>query len=57
MAAGVVFLWGGSQGILTRQAGAGFGDVSQGNRHVITVQWVAEGPGSVLGAALMAAAA
>ncbi|NNC41141.1 MAG: hypothetical protein HKN95_10655 [Acidimicrobiia bacterium] len=42
-AAGIVFLWGVSHVIPTRQVVAGFGDISDDNRRIITMEWVAEG--------------
>lgn len=42
-AAGIVFLWGVSHVIPTRQVVAGFGDISEDNRRIITMEWVAEG--------------
>ena len=43
VAAGIVFLWGVSHIIPTKQVVAGFGDISRDNRHIITMEWVAEG--------------
>lgn len=43
IAAGIVFLWGVSHIIPTRQVVAGFGDISRDNRFIITMEWVAEG--------------
>lgn len=42
-AAGIVFLWGVSHVIPTRQVVAGFGEISEDNRRIITMEWVAEG--------------
>lgn len=42
-AAGIVFLWGVSHVIPTRQVVAGFGDISEDNSRIITMEWVAEG--------------
>lgn len=55
VAAGVVFLWGVSRIIPTKQVVAGFGDISQDNRCVITMEWVAEGLSFMFVAALVAA--
>ena len=55
VAAGVVFLRGVSHIIPTRQVVAGFGDISQDNRCVVTMQWVAEGLSLIFVAALVAA--
>jgi hypothetical protein len=43
IAAGVVFLWGVSHIVPTRQVVAGFGEIGDDNRHIITMEWVAEG--------------
>jgi len=43
VAAGIVFLWGVSHIIPTKQVVAGFGDIGRDNRHIITMEWVAEG--------------
>lgn len=43
IAAGIVFLWGVSHIIPTKQVVAGFGDIGRDNRHIITMEWVAEG--------------
>lgn len=43
VAAGMVFLWGISHIVPTRQVVAGFGDIGADNRHIITMEWVAEG--------------
>jgi hypothetical protein len=42
-AAGIVFMWGVSHIVPTKQVVAGFGDISRDNRHIITMEWVAEG--------------
>jgi len=42
-AAGIVFMWGVSHIIPTRQVVAGFGSIDQDNRYIITMEWVAEG--------------
>ncbi len=42
-AAGMVFLWGVSHIMPTRQVVAGFGEIGDDNRHIITMEWVAEG--------------
>ena len=55
VAAGVVFLWGASHIIPTKQVVAGFGDISQDNRHIITMEWVAEGLSFMFVAALVVA--
>jgi hypothetical protein len=43
VAAGAVFAWGLSHIIPTSQVVAGFGDISQDNRRIITMEWIAEG--------------
>jgi hypothetical protein len=43
VAAGAVFAWGVSHVIPTSQVVAGFGDISADNRHIITMEWIAEG--------------
>lgn len=43
IAAGMVFSWGVSHIIPTRQVVAGFGEIGEDNRHIITMEWVAEG--------------
>lgn len=43
IAAGMVFLWGVSHIVPTRQVVAGFGEIGEDNRHIITMEWVAEG--------------
>ena len=43
VAAGIVFLWGVSHIIPTKQVVAGFGEISRDNRLIITMEWVAEG--------------
>ena len=43
VAAGIVFMWGVSHIIPTRQVVAGFGNIDQDNRYIITMEWVAEG--------------
>ena len=55
VAAGIVFLWGVSHIIPTRQVVAGFGDISPDNRRIITMEWVAEGLSFVFVAALLVA--
>lgn len=55
VAAGIVFLWGVSHIIPTRQVVAGFGDISRDNRFIITMEWVAEGLSFVFAAALITA--
>ena len=54
-AAGIVFLWGVSHVIPTRQVVAGFGDISEDNRRIITMEWVAEGLSFVFVAVLIVA--
>jgi hypothetical protein len=56
VAAGIVFLWGVSHIIPTTQVVAGFGDISSDNRHIITMEWVAEGLAFMFVAALVVAA-
>ena len=55
LAAGIVFLWGVSHIIPTRQVVAGFGNISEDNRHIITMEWVAEGLSFIFVAALVVA--
>ncbi len=55
IAAGLVFLWGVSHIIPTRQVVAGFGDISEDNRLIITMEWVAEGLSFIFVAALIVA--
>jgi hypothetical protein len=43
VAAGMVFLWGVSHIMPTRQVVAGFGEIGDDNRYIITMEWVAEG--------------
>jgi hypothetical protein len=43
VAAGIVFLWGVSHVIPTRQVVGGFGEITRDNRLIITMEWVAEG--------------
>ena len=54
-AAGIVFLWGVSHIVPTRQVVAGFGDIGEDNRRIITMEWVAEGLAFVFVAALVVA--
>ena len=55
IAAVVVFLWGVSHIVPTKQVVAGFGDISSDNRYVITMEWVAEGLSFMFVAVLIAA--
>ena len=55
VAAGIVFLWGVSHIIPTKQVVAGFGDIGRDNRHIITMEWVAEGLSFMFVAALIVA--
>jgi hypothetical protein len=55
VAAGIVFLWGASHIIPTKQVVAGFGEISKDNRYIITMEWVAEGLSFMFVAALIAA--
>lgn len=55
VAAGIVLLWGVSHIIPTRQVVAGFGDISEDNSRIITMEWVAEGLSFMFVAALIAA--
>ena len=55
IAAGIVFFWGVSHIMPTRQVVAGFGDISTDNRHIITMEWVAEGLSFIFVAALIVA--
>lgn len=43
VAAAIVFFWGVSHIIPTRNVVAGFGDISTDSRRIITMEWVAEG--------------
>lgn len=54
-AAVIVFLWGLSHIIPTRDVVAGFGDISPDNRRIITMEWVAEGLSFMFVAVLIAA--
>ena len=54
VAAGMVFLWGVSHIIPTKQVVAGFGDIGHDNRHIITMEWVAEGLSFIFLGALIA---
>lgn len=54
VAAGIVLLWGISHIIPTREVVAGFGDISTDNRHIITMEWVAEGLSFIFVAGLVA---
>ncbi len=55
VAAAIVFLWGVSHIIPTREVVAGFGDIGGDNRHIITMEWVAEGLSFIFVAALVVA--
>jgi hypothetical protein len=55
IAAGIVFLWGVSHIIPTKQVVAGFGDIGRDNRLIITMEWVAEGLSFMFVAALIVA--
>ena len=55
IAAGIVFLWGVSHIVPTKQVVAGFGNITQDNRRIITMEWVAEGLSFVFVAALIVA--
>lgn len=55
VAAGIVFVWGVSHIIPTKQVVAGFGDIGRDNRRIITMEWVAEGLSFMFVAALIAA--
>ena len=55
IAAGIVFLWGVSHIVPTKQVVAGFGNITQDNRRIITMEWVAEGLSFVFVAALILA--
>ena len=55
IAAGIVFLWGVSHIVPTKQVVAGFGNTTQDNRRIITMEWVAEGLSFVFVAALIVA--
>ena len=57
VAAGIVFLWGVSHIVPTRQVVAGFGDISEDNRLIITMEWVAEGLSFMFVAVLIVAVA
>ncbi len=55
IAAGIVFLWGVSHIIPTKEVVAGFGDIGRDNRFIITMEWVAEGLSFMFVAALIVA--
>ena len=55
VAAGIVFLWGVSHIMPTKEVVAGFGNISEDNRHIITMEWVAEGLSFLFVAALTVA--
>jgi hypothetical protein len=55
IAAGIVFLWGVSHIMPTKEVVAGFGEISKDNRHIITMEWVAEGLSFMFVAALIVA--
>ena len=55
VAAAIVFLWGVSHIIPTRQVVAGFGDIGEDNRRIIAMEWVAEGLSFIFVAALVVA--
>lgn len=56
-AAGLVFLWGTSHMLPTRQVVKGFGEISRDSRLVLTMEWIAEALAMWLVAALVVAAA
>ncbi len=43
LGAAVVSLWGVAHLVPTRNVVAGFGDISDDNRHIITMEWIVEG--------------
>lgn len=43
LGSGLTILWGISHLIPTRNIVKGFGDISQDNRHIITMEWIVEG--------------
>ncbi len=55
LAAAIVFMWGVSHIIPTKQVVAGFGDITRDNRFIITMEWVAEGLSFMFAAALIGA--
>lgn len=55
LAAGLTALWGIAHLIPTRSVVDGFGDISQDNRHIITMEWIVEGVALILIGALVAA--
>lgn len=55
VAAGIVFLWGVSHIMPTKAVVAGFGDISEDNRQIITMEWVAEGLSFIFVAVLIVA--
>jgi len=55
LAAAIVLMWGVSHIIPTRNVVAGFGEIGEDNRHIITMEWVAEGLSFVFVAVLIAA--
>ena len=55
IAAAIVFMWGVSHIIPTKEVVAGIGDIGEDNRFIITMEWVAEGLSFVFVAGLIAA--
>lgn len=55
VAAGIVFLLGLSHMIPAKSVVAGFGSISDDNRHIITMEWAAEGLSFIFVAALIVA--
>ena len=43
LGAGLTALWGLAHLIPTKQIVAGFGEISQDNKHIITMEWIVEG--------------
>jgi hypothetical protein len=54
LGAALTVVWGISHLIPTRGVVAGFGDISDDNRHIITMEWIVEGVSLVLIGALVA---
>jgi len=55
IAAAIVFMWGVSHIIPTKDVVAAFGDITDDNRFIITMEWVAEGLSFVFVAGLIGA--
>ena len=55
LGAALTALWGISHLIPTRNVVAGFGEISDDNRHIITMEWIVEGVSLIFIGALVAA--